>query len=237
MKYYVGWDVGAWECKNRGSRDGILIINEKAQLIGKVFTGNIKDELLAHESSELISAIFKKCDVTRDPNSEIIIAIDAVLAWPKMFQSLFQDDIITIDRFENHLQNPMLFRVQESKLPFEQRPLSPITDRIGSQSTKAIFFLKRLMKYSEGLSTGIWSNDDLKISIIETYPKLLEKTGIKTSQIKGVNLRDGDQRDAYLCALLALEFDTNRESIQNPDKQSIDRNEGWIWYPKTQKDE
>jgi|GEM_PF-3211548 len=43
--YYVGWDVGAWQCKeNSKSHDAIAVFDERFELVS-YGCGNVKDKL------------------------------------------------------------------------------------------------------------------------------------------------------------------------------------------------
>ncbi len=41
--YFVGWDVGAWNCdKNGTSRDAIVILDEQRVIVGEPWRGNLR---------------------------------------------------------------------------------------------------------------------------------------------------------------------------------------------------
>ena len=44
--FYVGWDVGGWNCdKNGKSRDTIAILNAVLQVAGSAWRGNLRDTI------------------------------------------------------------------------------------------------------------------------------------------------------------------------------------------------
>ena len=44
--YYIGWDVGGWNCdKNGKSRDAIAILNAVLQVAGSAWRGNLRDTI------------------------------------------------------------------------------------------------------------------------------------------------------------------------------------------------
>ena len=69
-KYYIGWDVGAWHCPETGkkSKDAIAILDEKRELIGKLWEGNLTEIILKtvdkdkyKRTSFFIKKIFSLC--------------------------------------------------------------------------------------------------------------------------------------------------------------------------------
>ena len=41
--YFLGWDVGGWNCdKNGKSRDAIVILNQNVEIVGKPWRGNLR---------------------------------------------------------------------------------------------------------------------------------------------------------------------------------------------------
>lgn len=172
---FLGWDVGAWNCdQNPRSRDALCALEIRGAepvVVGKAWRGNLRDLLCAHEGSALVDAMLKLLDVDPDKQGHLTIAIDTPLAWPKpmidlVTAGIVEDVPLKADR------NPYLFRAQELELFTEgHRPLSAVRDMIGSQSTKAIYFLNRgQLKCS---SVGVWERDSMVA--IETYPAVAQQ--------------------------------------------------------------
>jgi hypothetical protein len=50
--FYMGWDVGGWNCdKNGKSRDALVILDAELKLIGKPWRGNLTDAINAASDS------------------------------------------------------------------------------------------------------------------------------------------------------------------------------------------
>jgi hypothetical protein len=46
--FYIGWDVGGWNCdKNGKSRDALVILDADMNLIGKPWRGNLSETINA----------------------------------------------------------------------------------------------------------------------------------------------------------------------------------------------
>ena len=46
--FYIGWDVGGWNCEKNGkSRDAIVILDAALQIVGKPWRGNLRTTLNA----------------------------------------------------------------------------------------------------------------------------------------------------------------------------------------------
>lgn len=181
--YYVGWDVGAWNCsggKNPQSHDAIAVFDKDFNFVS-CGLGNIKASLLNSTNFADFLSKFAVLDKEKNKlpiafykqNDRFIIAIDAVLGWPKNFLRLITEPDILREELEAlfpngaSIGNKFLFRQTEREVGTTKMPLSAVKDQIGSQSTKAIFLLKYLGFSKEGCSA--WKDKDGNIAI-ETYP-------------------------------------------------------------------
>ena len=166
---YVGWDVGGWNCdRNPASRDGLCaieVLGSELVVAGAPWHGNLRELLVSHDGDTLLNAMLRKLGIADDQPRAITVAIDAPLGWPTPMVELVAHGRLADVPPEADC-NPYLLRAQDLALFGKGcRPLSPVRDMIGSQSTKGIHFLKRA-----GLSrarTGVWSRG--RISGIETY--------------------------------------------------------------------
>ena len=230
-QYYLGWDVGGWNCdKNALSRDALVLLNSKGELIGGAWRGNLRETInQASTSAELVSAVFSLCDVDL-PNHpfHITVAIDTPLGFSDAFVEL-----ITQDKVIAHIglsqENPYLYRATERFL-FERgiKPLSPIKDMIGSQATKGIHFLARYAPNK--VSAGIWSDGSL-LTAFEGYPSACKRSPVMQQYFaKYPDLLNDDKRDALWCALIAFLFDTDKAKLAFPESD-ISLAEGWIFVP------
>ena len=158
--YYVGWDVGAWNCsggKNPQSHDAIAVFDKDFNFVS-CGLGNIKASLLDSTNFADFLSKFVVSDKEKnelpitfdEQNDRFIIAIDAVLGWPTSFLRLLTEPNISRKElkalFPNgaSIENKFLFRQTEREVKKTKMPLSAVKDQIGSQSTKAIFLLKYL---------------------------------------------------------------------------------------------
>jgi len=176
MKYYIGWDVGAWKCTNASNKscDALFVMNE-AGGIGH-YRDNISPSIQAVcdsaaevKAKRLIDEWFRLCGMEKEfsLDDEYCIAIDTPLGWPKSFSSLLNGQLDSKWRFSSdkpNNQNTLLFRRTERQLGSS---FSAIVDAIGSQSTKGIALLCALQ--AKVHSWGVWTTPN--ITLIEAYPK------------------------------------------------------------------
>jgi hypothetical protein len=248
MKYYIGWDVGAWHCSDSGesSKDALVILDENLTVHG-VWEGNLSSHIVdacteAETSNCLLNSLCKLCEVNplEIQGSAILFAIDTPLGWPDQFRQLLQwleqqEDFknrISPPCIERKIENPYLHRRTETELG---SGLSTVQDQIGSQSTKALFLLRSIGATSN--SPGVWKAPIIKSTFIETYPAPCVRSLDFLSVLKQVknteNISSVDKFDALVCAALACVFDNRKDglSVTEP-KDDISIEEGWIFVPK-----
>lgn len=63
--YYVGWDVGGWNCdKNDKSRDALVILDAELKIVGKPWRGNLRPAInQATDSADWIKHLFALCNI------------------------------------------------------------------------------------------------------------------------------------------------------------------------------
>jgi hypothetical protein len=245
--YYVGWDVGAWNCDGGSSRDALVVLEDGTDgptPTGRPWWSNLRSLLDGGVSgSDLVLAVLDLCKVVARTPFVVTIAIDTPLGWPKpMLDLLANGSVVAVP--EKADANPYLFRKSELALfGHDHRPLSSVRDMIGSQSTKGIHFLTRA-----GLSrssVGVWVRRESRghLTAIETYPAPCRKSEIMArwySRIAALpviretcsnrpNTR-ADVEDALRCAVVAWLYTTQPGSLVQPDG-SGPVEEGWIWLP------
>ena len=260
MKYFIGWDVGAWKCeaKNKSSCDAIFILDEK-QMMGH-HRGNISKIIQTicdfppeTKVARLIELLFSLCSLEGPLSSpdEFFLAIDTPLGWPHAFSVLMNRTLSekwSYHEDQRNIDNTLLFRKTERELGSS---LSAIVDSIGSQSTKGIALLCSLNATLK--SWGIWEAGQL--TIIETYPKAcirsecFLKWAVQQSLPHDIREwyyyknRKADRRiqeqddtfDAGICALLARAFAESLFHLKQPPaadpNKELHEGEGWIFYP------
>lgn len=221
-KYYIGWDVGAWNCdKNKSSRDAIVILDSNGKLLG-FKRGNLRESITnAQSTNEILQTLFHWCGLNY-LNEKIVLSIDTPLGFSQAFINLITN-YTTSEPIGDFSKNSYLYRKTEQFL-FEkgEKPLSAVNHMIGAQSTKGIHFLSKFAPINE--SIGIWKSNDGKLKVIETYPAANKQIEI----LDKLNSENQDIMDAYICAAIAKRFEENKGSFYQP-LQSIHENEGWIW--------
>lgn len=230
--YFIGWDVGGWNCdKNTKSRDAIVILDGALAPVGTPWRGNLRDTITtSKKTSDWLRALFAKCQAQYPDIPPIVtMAIDAPLGFSDEFINL----ITRMRSVEPDLisgRNHYLFRKTERHLfGLGLKPLSPIKDMIGSQATKGIQVLAKFASKTE--SCGVWSDGD-SFHVIETYPTAVSDTRpVKSFVAKKLSLGHKDKDDARICAFIAYLFANERHSLTGPI-EDVSEKEGWIWFPK-----
>jgi len=169
-RFFIGWDVGGWNCdNNRNSRDAVIILDEKLDIAGRAWRGNLRRIINeANDTSDFLNHIFCLCGTDRFPaQTSGILAIDTPLGFPEALINLIKDGDVA-QQIEASKTNPYLFRKTEQWL-FEKglKPLSPIKDMIGSQASKGMHVVARFAPQVH--SRGVWTDGE-KLTAIEVYP-------------------------------------------------------------------
>ena len=235
-KYYIGWDVGGWNCdRNQKSRDAILILDEYGRFPKKEkpFRGNLKMILeKSTTTKEFLKNLFILCELDLSlEKHRYILAIDTPLGFSDEFVQLITSYCYTEPVPNKNYQNPYLFRKTERILHEKGvTPLSAIKDMIGSQSTKGIHLLSKFAP--KIISLGVWKDQHDQLKVIETYPSALKKSEqVQKIRQSYKNFNQPDIDDALYCAIGAMFFDKKKSKLIKPEKD-IPINEGWIWVPE-----
>lgn len=242
MNLYVGWDVGGWHCdRNRESRDALVVLrlNENSQptLIGQSWRGNLRAVLASHRGTALVEEMLRFCNVDLADSAEVMIAIDAPLGWPAAMLALANggDTADVSDKDDGNVYTRRATELGLIRQGFS--PLSSVRDMIGSQSTKAIHFLRAARLASQ--PDAVWS--DGRVSAIETYPAVALKSAQCASLHEPLfqNLLAQqtitkpalpDVRDALACAVVAYLAAEKPDSVIKPPA-GYPALEGWIIVP------
>ncbi len=226
--YYIGWDVGGWNCeKNSKSRDAIVILDANGNKIGNEFRGNLRNCINESKNTlDFVSNIFTLCVLKQKFNvsSKAILAIDAPLGFSEGFKELLAGNIT--DNINKHQKNPYLFRATE-KFLFEKEftPLSSVKDRIGSQTTKAMHVVAKFTPKIK--SCGVWQDESGLLTVIETYPAACHINSRNELSDKTKK----DIKDALKCAELSYLFKNNKDLLHEPT-EGVSEKEGWIWVTR-----
>ena len=230
--FYIGWDVGGWNCdKNSKSRDAIVILDASLTIVGKPWRGNLRNSINAADTSEAwIQALLELCATdTTHASPHIYLAIDTPLGFPEEFIGLVTE-LRGVATLGDSSSNPYLYRRTERML-FKRglAPLSPLKDMIGSQATKGMHVLARFAR--EIASCGVWT-DGRALTVLEAYPSGCKHSATITKLRGRYNaLGHEDKEDALTCALIAYLYAVRRDLLAAPDSD-IPASEGWVWLPK-----
>lgn len=234
MHYFVGWDVGGWNCdKNRNSRDALAVLSDSGNgltLCGRHYRGNIRAEI--NEYDNLASIVNATCETQIAITDPITIAIDTPLGMPSAFLALLTGGGIPEEIPEFYAYNPYLYRHTERWLfGNDYPPLSAIKDMIGSQATKGMHLIRKLRLTLEAQQCGVWKSSN--VTAIETYPTPCKGSHRMTLMYANLNLGamgHQDRTDAVYCALVAYMFHNEPASLIAP-QDNPPHSEGWIWIP------
>jgi len=229
--FFIGWDVGGWNCdKNGTSRDAIVILDDTLAIVGQPWRGNLRECITtATTTSDWLKALFAKCKAEFPVGTvAVTMAIDTPLGFPDEFVTLITRQGC-VEPNETSGLNRYLFRHTERHL-FGRglKPLSAIKDMIGSQATKGMHVLAKFAQKIE--SCGVWT-DGHGFRAIETYPTSCRDTPEVKKLLKGCKtLGHVDKDDARVCAVVAHLFATERGTLEEPG-DTVPSSEGWIWVP------
>ncbi len=230
--FYIGWDVGGWNCdRNSKSRDAVVILDGGLSIVGASWRGNLRPSInAAGTGREWIRALFSLC-ATGPPcdKADIVLAIDTPLGFSESFVGLVSGLKYGEPIGDSH-SNPYLYRETERHL-FRHglRPLSAVKDMIGSQATKGMHVLAKFAP--EVVACGVWS-DGATLRVIEAYPSGC-KGSATVARLRGPfpALGHEDEEDALTCALIAYLF-ARRPGVLDAPSGEVPTTEGWVWVPR-----
>ena len=240
--YYVGWDVGGWNCDaNPASRDALVVMDAALNLVGAPWRGNLRTTLNdAHNTRDLIERLLGLCQLQAQGAEHVVMAIDTPLALPSALLALARGDAVSA--LGRSQENPYLYRETERWL-FQRgiTPLSPIKDMIGSQATKGMHLLARFAPHIA--ACGQWQSDDQTLTVVEGYPSPAKRSPAFAALRQRVSMpvsleamlhqptpKQQDIQDAWLCALLAWSLPHAAQSVAWPPV-TMPAEEGWIFVP------
>lgn len=230
--FFIGWDVGGWNCdKNGKSRDAIVILDHTLTIVGQPWRGNLRECIAtATTTPDWLTALFAKCEAEHaEQPRRVTMAIDTPLGFSDEFVGLITRQGC-VEPDETSGRNRYLFRHTERHL-FERglKPLSAIKDMIGSQATKGMHVLSKFASQIE--SCGVWT-DGHGFRAIETYPTAYRNAPMVKTLLKGSKpLGHTDKDDARICAVVAHLFATKRDALEEPH-DNVPHREGWIWVAR-----
>jgi hypothetical protein len=241
--YFIGWDVGGWNCDHNGaSRDALVILDADLAIVGTPWRGNLRESInAASDTHDWLASLFGLCQATLPTDAlHCMLGVDTPLGFSDAFVRLItrQGDAGPVGGSES---NAYLYRHTEQFLfAHGIKPLSPIKDMIGSQATKGIHVLAKFAPHV--LECGAWG-DTASLTVLEAYPSPCKHSAHLQAMLQTYAPTQGagrhwpdhldhqDKRDALLCALLAHLFACARQHLASPPAD-IPASEGWIWVPQ-----
>ncbi|MEQ8277551.1 MAG: hypothetical protein RMA76_35200 [Deltaproteobacteria bacterium] len=247
--YFVGWSVGSWNCDDAKRKDALVVLHQHdgaLEVTGMPLRTNVRSVLVSTHREELIRRLLGVCSVRVQAGLRVTLAVDTPLGWPVAFVDLFTTRRAR-DVPEAADDNPVLFRTTERALLDRGfRPLSAVRDMIGSPSSKALHFLKRVgfAPVEPGVFRVVSPRTSSVYEAIETIPSIAKRSAtlaeafaplIADPRIEAVVEDDKhaaqDFTSAVWCALVARRYVTMRDTLYVPEVD-VPPNEGWIWIPR-----
>ncbi len=230
--YFIGWDVGGWNCdKNPRSRDAIVILDAGKRICGTPWRGNLRVLINQADTTETwLEGLFGLCKAPLPARPfHVTLGIDTPLAFSTAFVELITTGKPVDASVEGSNENPYIFRETERFL-FRHglAPLSAIKDMIGSQATKGMHVLG---KFAPTVARcGVWS-DGAILTAFEAYPSACKTSSLMADlRADFAPLDHLDMEDALTCALVAYLYATRIDALCAPP-EDIPEAEGWIWFP------
>lgn len=246
---FFGWDVGGWNSDEGTSRDALFALEgtslNKLSICGSGRgyrpspSAPFRDELLHSRDPSFLLELLGIQRMKR----RVVLAIDAPLQWSTSFVELIQGRLPKEVPGNIAAENPIVFRLTE-RLLADFSVVSAVRDRIGSQATKAQFFLRQFG--ANPVRPGVFSMEN-GWTVVETFPRVARMDLTTRRRVErffpevfpnGLGEKpapaDCDLRDALLCAYIAAVFELGeKDELVRPllSQISAAESEGWIWRP------
>lgn len=247
QSWFIGWDVGAWYCDNGDSRDALVLLNDQGNLVGRPWRGNLRSYIAHSEDfTDWLQIVLGLCGLEPSTLSQamleeqsVTIAIDTPLGFSNDFVALLTGEA-TSKSLNKYCENTYLFRETELML-FQHgfRPLSAVQDKIGSQATKGLHFLRKFGFTSS--QSGVWqlnqsNQNQCQNHALESYPTVLKTSALVAQYIEQLSSQTDfnswhqDIQDAAYCAIAAMLYQQQPNIMATPTADVTA--EGWIYVPK-----
>ena len=244
----VGWDVGGWI----GGKQGVAVARlgpSGAEWLGIANAFCLADLRFPDWTLlDLLRIAWRNAPEDTLTRFQVVLAIDAPLAFPIGFKQLIDTGVAPIFRPDGpEIQNPLAYRDCDRFIhsTLGKKPLSASFDKLGNNATVAMHHARRLARLHGATILPFDPTDDNLHALIEVYPALCKHRnapcchdGIQRLLPPG-SVHNSDECDACICALMALAFgNTGRQSflppLVTPEAATIPtdtlRAEGWIYH-------
>ena len=239
----IGWDVRGW----LGKKQAIAIVKLKpavAELKSKWWVSD--DFKFTQDEPLCLSSLIKPAlgedyqSILKDTD-QIIIGIDAPLAFPRALKDLLNDAAADFVPAGREIENLLAYRDCERWVyqVHGKKPLSAPFDKLGNGATLAMAMCNGLRR--EGFSVLPQDENQKKNSVIEVYPGIVKQESKRVSQAVDLihrlmpdKYRPGtDQYDAAICAIVAAVYAGAGSYFGLPDlvgfQSGYDCSEGWVY--------
>lgn len=239
-KIVIGWDVRGWMSKEQAVAV-LRVLDDRIEWLGfcERFRFSQSEPL---NLSSLINPAFEGDTPSGITDfTEIIVAIDAPLAFSSGFCALVEGKLQFLEPPKSEIDNKLAYRDCERwvREQFNKKPLSASFDKLGNNASLAISLASGLKR--EGFSLVPQDGTPSTRSIIEVYPGLT-KNGMgrhhavisSLAPYMPIQFEPGtDIYDAAICALLGAVYSgwgraLNIPSLMQPIAD-YDMTEGWIY--------
>jgi hypothetical protein len=203
--------------------------------VGQPWRGNLRATLNGPRGPGLLSALLRLVGAPALPLRRLTIGVDTPLGWPDTFRALL-DGALPDHVPATKAENPLIMRETERVLcAAGLRPLSPVQDLLGSQSTKGLVALGALgmAPRTPGWWTGALAG--VELAAVEAYPTPCRRSAQVEAVVGPLRPALGEQPhddvlDALLCVGLAWLCDQVPEAVAQPPA-GVSASEGWIYVP------
>jgi hypothetical protein len=239
-KIVIGWDVRGWMSSEQAVAV-LAIKGERIEWLGFAERFRLQQSVSLKLSS-LLGPVFENTLLSAEfADVQIIIAIDAPLAFSTGFRSLVGGNVLSIAPPKTEIENPLAYRACERwvKESFGKKPLSAAFDKLGNNASVAIALCQALK--DEGFAVVPQDAPFSAKGIIEVYPGIT-KSGPKridpailpiAEHIPNHFIPGTDIYDAAICALLGAVYAGWGTKLDIPELvqplKSFDKSEGWIF--------
>jgi hypothetical protein len=198
MQGWLGWDVGAWHCQSGASRDALVLLaadlGQAPRLVGRAWRGNLRTTLNGPRGPGLLAALLRLVGAADLPLRRLTIGVDTPLGWPDAFRALLGGEL-PAQIPSTKAENPLIMRQTERVLcAAGLRPLSPVQDLLGSQSTKGLVALGALGMAPR--TPGWWTGalGGVELAAFEAYPTPCRRSARVEARVgPRVGRRSGEQ--------------------------------------------
>lgn len=235
----IGWDVRGW----RGKQQAVAVLEIKRSKLHWSVSDDFQFEpgSTLDLSSLLMPALGEQYSQRLDNANQVVLAIDAPLAFPQALTRLLTDSNAVFEVASSEISNPLAYRDCERWIykQYGKKPLSASFDKLGNGATLAISMAHALKRSGFELMPQYRGNTTR--SIIEVYPGLHKMQHRRNAlaipplhrHIPEDIMPGTDQYDAAICAILGAVYAGCGSQLGLPGlvdlQQGYDPQSGWVY--------